>query len=354
MTRRPGAGETGGDGAQPEVEDTSLLNRRSLLAGTAGVVGSMIMGSMRSSAEATTESFPDDPTRVPGHLPTPYGQRSTFETAVRVSRSSWASLTPLQESHGILTPSALHFERHHNGVPTIHPARHRLLVIEDAAHALLASYRDRPLGGFGQLAAVSFHETKNVITGEGGALLVNEPSLVERAEVIWEKGTNRKEFFRGKVDKYTWVDVGSSYLPSEVTAAFLWAQLEMARAITERRCAAWQRYHEAFGPLERAGRLRRPVVPASCRHNGHMYYLLLPDLAARSRCLDRLQDAGVNAIFHYVPLHSAEAGLKFGRFAGDDRFTTRESSRILRLPLYHGLSEIEFIAAQVEGFYCRS
>jgi dTDP-4-amino-4,6-dideoxygalactose transaminase len=216
---------------------------------------------------------------------------------------------------------------------------HRLLVIEDAAHALLASYRDRPLGGFGHLAALSFHETKNVIAGEGGALLVKEPSLVERAEVIREKGTNRSQFFRGKVDKYTWVDVGSSYLPSEVTAAFLWAQLEMAHAITERRCAIWERYHEAFARLEGAGRLRRPVVPPECRHNAHMYYLLLPDLAARTRCLDRLQDAGVNAVFHYVPLHSSPAGRRYGRPHGTFRETDAAADRLVRLPLWVGIDD---------------
>jgi dTDP-4-amino-4,6-dideoxygalactose transaminase len=220
-------------------------------------------------------------------------------------------------------------------------ARHRLLVIEDAAHALLASYRGRPLGGFGHLAAASFHETKNVISGEGGALLVNDASLVARAEVIREKGTNRSQFFRGQVDKYSWVDVGSSYLPSEVTAAFLWAQLEEATAISERRCAVWARYHDAFASLERAGRVRRPLVPAECRHNGHLYYLLLPDLAARSRCLDRLRDAGINAVFHYVPLHSSPAGRRYGLTAGPLPETDAAADRLVRLPLWVGMTEAQ-------------
>jgi len=218
-------------------------------------------------------------------------------------------------------------------------SRHGLMLIEDAAQALGASYRGRPLGGFGQLAALSFHETKNVISGEGGALLVNAPELAARAEMLREKGTNRGAYFRGEVDKYTWVDLGSSFLPSDIIAAFLWAQLEQAEAILARRQALWARYHAAFAPLERAGRLRRPIVPHDAAPNAHCYFLLLPDLASRSRFIESLRPQGVHAVFHYVPLHSSPAGRKFGRASGPMTVTDTVADRLVRLPLWLGLEE---------------
>jgi dTDP-4-amino-4,6-dideoxygalactose transaminase len=216
---------------------------------------------------------------------------------------------------------------------------HRLLVIEDAAQAVLSTYRGRPVGGLGDLAAVSFHETKNVISGEGGALLVNDPALSQRAEIIREKGTDRSRFFRGEVDKYTWVDVGSSYLPGEIIAAFLYAQLESAVAITDRRLAIWRRYHEAFQDLESLGLVRRPVIPDDREHNAHMYYLLLPDLAARTRLIDQLRAAGIQSVFHYVPLHSSPMGIQVGRSVGNLPVTLATSDRLVRLPLWLGMEE---------------
>ncbi|MEA2519782.1 MAG: dTDP-4-amino-4,6-dideoxygalactose transaminase [Chloroflexota bacterium] len=216
-------------------------------------------------------------------------------------------------------------------------ARHDLLVIEDAAQGIIAEYKGRPLGGIGHLAALSFHETKNIISGEGGALLINDPRFVERAEIVWEKGTNRSQFFRGQVDKYTWVDLGSSYLPGEIVAAFLWAQMEDADAITERRLAIWARYHEAFADLESAGRVRRPIVPPDRVHNGHMYYLLLPDLAARTAFIERLKGKDIQPVFHYVPLHSSPFGRSAGRAVGDLTTTDDASDRLVRLPFWIGL-----------------
>ena len=217
--------------------------------------------------------------------------------------------------------------------------RHGLLLIEDAAQALGAKYRGRPLGSFGQLAALSFHETKNLISGEGGALLVNQPGLVARAEIVREKGTNRRAFLRGEVDKYTWVDIGSSYLPSDIIAAFLWAQMEAVEAIDRRRKQLWERYHAAFEELERAGVARRPVVPAEAAHNAHTYFLRLADLASRNRFIERLRVDGVNAVFHYVPLHDSPAGRRFGRASGELRVTAAASEQLVRLPLWIGLEE---------------
>jgi dTDP-4-amino-4,6-dideoxygalactose transaminase len=217
--------------------------------------------------------------------------------------------------------------------------RHKLLVIEDAAQAVMASYKGRPLGGIGDLAAVSFHETKNVISGEGGALLVNNPLMAERAEIIREKGTNRSLFFRGQVDKYTWVDVGSSYLPGEIIAAFLWAQMEEVDDITRKRLAIWGTYHQWFADAERAGKLRRPIIPGHCVHNAHMYYVLLPNLAARSAVIDKLKKLEVQSVFHYVPLHSAPAGLKYARAVGDMHVTNDVADRLLRLPMWVGVEE---------------
>jgi dTDP-4-amino-4,6-dideoxygalactose transaminase len=218
-------------------------------------------------------------------------------------------------------------------------AEARTPLVEDAAQGILASYDGRPLGSFGSLAALSFHETKNVHSGEGGALLINDAGLAERAEILLDKGTNRRRFFRGQVDKYSWVDIGSSYAPSEINAAFLWAQLEDAEAITERRLAIWHAYHEAFADLEDRGVARRPVVPSACSHNAHMYYLLLPDLETRSRFIDELKQAGIYAVFHYVPLHSSDAGRRFGRTVGDLAVTDEISQRLVRLPLWPGMSD---------------
>jgi len=213
-------------------------------------------------------------------------------------------------------------------------ARHGLPVIEDAAQGVCASYKGQPLGALGVLGALSFHETKNIISGEGGALLVNDPALAERAEVIREKGTNRSRFFRGEVDKYTWVDVGSSFLPGEIVAAFLAAQMDQAQSITARRLALWQRYHEALAPFEAAGALRRPVVPAHCSHNAHMYYVLFPSLAQRTATIAALQAQGIRPVFHYIPLHSSPAGLRFARAHGPMTQTDRAGETLLRLPLW--------------------
>lgn len=230
--------------------------------------------------------------------------------------------------------------------------RHDLLVIEDAAQGIMADYKGRPLGGIGHLAALSFHETKNIISGEGGALLINDPRFIERAEIIREKGTNRSKFFRGQVDKYTWVDLGSSYLPGELIAAFLYAQMEEADAITSSRLDAWHSYHEGLQPLEARGRIRRPIIPSGVRHNAHMYHILLPDLEARTCAIGAMKEVGVNAVFHYVPLHSSPGGLRFGRVAGPMTHTDELSERLLRLPMWVGLKDadigrvIETIAAQ--------
>jgi dTDP-4-amino-4,6-dideoxygalactose transaminase len=217
--------------------------------------------------------------------------------------------------------------------------RYDLLVIEDAAQGLLANYKGRPLGSIGHLAAMSFHETKNIISGEGGALLINDSRFVDRAEVIWEKGTNRAQFFRGQVDKYTWIDLGSSYLPGEIMAAFLWAQMEEADAITQRRLHIWAKYHESFVILEGTGKIRRPIVPGDCVHNAHLYYLLLPSLERRTAFIDQLEAKGIHPVFHYVPLHSSPFGRSVGRLAGDMKNTVAASEQLVRLPLWLGLEE---------------
>jgi dTDP-4-amino-4,6-dideoxygalactose transaminase len=216
-------------------------------------------------------------------------------------------------------------------------AQHRLMVIEDAAQGYGSTWRGRPLGALGALGCLSFHETKNVISGEGGALLVNDAALADRAEVIREKGTNRSAFFRGQVDKYTWVDVGSSYLPGELIAAFLWAQLQQGEDITRRRLGVWNHYHAGLASLEQRGWIRRPIVPADCTHNAHMYYVLLPSLAARQEVIRRMREAGVAPVFHYVPLHSSPAGRRFGRTATPMTHTDALSDRLLRLPLWIGV-----------------
>jgi dTDP-4-amino-4,6-dideoxygalactose transaminase len=215
--------------------------------------------------------------------------------------------------------------------------RHNLMLIEDAAQALGAAYRGKPLGSFGDLAALSFHETKNLISGEGGALLVNSPALVERAEIVREKGTNRSKFLRGDVDKYTWVDVGSSFLASDILAAFLWAQLEAADSIGAERKALWQRYHAGFADAERTGLARRPVVPPEAASNAHTYFLILRDASARTRFIQTLRREEIHAVFHYVPLHSSPAGRKYGRACGTLHVTDDLSARLARLPLWIGL-----------------
>lgn len=216
--------------------------------------------------------------------------------------------------------------------------RHGLMVIEDAAQGVMASYKGRPLGAIGDLGAFSFHETKNVISGEGGALLVNRDDLVQRAEIIREKGTDRSRFFRGQVDKYTWQDIGSSFLPGEIVAAFLAAQLDAAESITNVRLGVWNLYHEALAPLAARGLLRRPEVPQGCEHNAHMYYILISDGARRPAVLTHLKSQGINAVFHYVPLHLSPAGLARGRANGDLSRTVALSERIIRLPLWIGMT----------------
>lgn len=215
--------------------------------------------------------------------------------------------------------------------------RHGLLVIEDAAQGVMASYKGRPLGSIGHMAAFSFHETKNIISGEGGALLINDARFIERAEIIREKGTNRSQFFRGQVDKYTWADCGSSYLPGELICAFLWAQMEEAVSITEKRLAIWDRYHAALEPFEVAGKLRRPVLPANTAHNAHMYYVLLPSLTDRTNFISGMKGLGVSTVFHYVPLHSSPHGVTVARSQGDMTHTDNLSDRLVRLPLWIGL-----------------
>ncbi len=217
--------------------------------------------------------------------------------------------------------------------------RHKLLVIEDAAQAVMSTYKGRPLGTIGDFGCFSFHETKNYSMGEGGAILINAPQYVERAEILREKGTDRARFFRGQVDKYTWVDLGDSFLPSELNAAYLWAQLEMADEINDDRLKSWNRYNEAFADLKAKGLVELPVIPEGCVHNAHMFYLKCRDLTERTAFIQFLKERDILAVFHYVPLHSAPAGLRFGRFEGEDKYTTAESDRLVRLPLYYGLTD---------------
>lgn len=218
-------------------------------------------------------------------------------------------------------------------------ARHGLKVIEDAAQGVMSTYKGKALGTIGDFGCYSFHETKNYSMGEGGAVVINKPEYNERAEILREKGTNRAKFLLGQVDKYTWVDFGDSYLPSDMNAAYLWAQLLRADEINENRLASWNRYNEAFASLEKAGLVQLPVIPDECEHNAHMYYLKCKNIDERTRLISFLKENGVQAVFHYIPLHSAPAGIKFGRFSGEDEYTTKESERLVRLPMYYGLSE---------------
>ena len=232
-------------------------------------------------------------------------------------------------------------------------ARHKLIVVEDAAQAVMSSYKGKALGTIGDLGCYSFHETKNYSMGEGGAIVINNPDYIEQAEILREKGTNRAKFFRGQVDKYTWVDFGDSYLPSELNAAYLWAQLEMADEINNDRLHSWHEYDAAFKPLESAGKLGLPAIPDGCVHNAHMYYIKCKDLAERTALISFLKERDILAVFHYVPLHSAPAGERFGRFDGEDKYTTAESDRLLRLPMYYGLTAEDRgrVIAAVKEFY---
>ena len=231
--------------------------------------------------------------------------------------------------------------------------RHNLLVVEDAAQGVMSTYKGKALGTIGDFGCYSFHETKNYSMGEGGAVLVNNPAYVERAEILREKGTNRSKFYRGQVDKYTWVDIGDSFLPSELNAAYLWAQLEMADEINNDRLSSWQRYWDAFQDLAAAGRLTLPTIPTDCVHNAHMFYIKCKDLAERTELISFLKERDILAVFHYVPLHSAPAGLRFGRFHGEDRYTTAESDRLVRLPLYYKLTteDQDCVIKAVRDFY---
>lgn len=216
--------------------------------------------------------------------------------------------------------------------------KYNIAVVEDAAQGVMSKYEDKYLGAIGHIGCYSFHETKNYQCGEGGAILLNDPKFVERAEIIREKGTNRSKFFRGQVDKYSWVDIGSSYLPSEINAAFLLAQLEKADLVLERRLQIWSLYHQNLKHLEQTGLLTLPTIPGNCKHNAHMFYVKLRDLHERTLFLDHLKSCGIMCTFHYVPLHSSPIGAKMGRFCGEDQYTTKESDRLVRLPLYYALS----------------
>ena len=215
--------------------------------------------------------------------------------------------------------------------------KYRLPVVEDAAQGVMSTYKGQALGTIGTLGCYSFHETKNYTMGEGGALVINDEKYIERAEIIREKGTNRSRFYRGEIDKYSWVDVGSSYLPSEFKVSYLYGQLEMAEEINENRLATWQYYYNELKELEEKGYIELPKIPVECKHNAHMFYVKLKDLGERTAFISHMKENNVACVFHYVPLHSAEAGLKFGRFHGEDRYTTRESERLVRLPMFYGL-----------------
>ena len=231
--------------------------------------------------------------------------------------------------------------------------RHNLLVIEDAAQGVMSSYKGKALGTIGDYGCFSFHETKNYSMGEGGALLIQNPDMIEDAEIIREKGTNRSKFFRGQIDKYTWVNYGSSYLPSDMNAAYLYAQLEMADEINDARLHVWNRYYEGLKELADAGKIELPVIPEGCVHNAHMFYIKARDLEERTSLISFLKENGILSVFHYIPLHSAPAGQKFGRFHGEDVYTTKESERLCRLPMYYGLADeqVDYIISKVKAFY---
>ncbi|HCB92693.1 MAG TPA: dTDP-4-amino-4,6-dideoxygalactose transaminase [Selenomonas sp.] len=231
--------------------------------------------------------------------------------------------------------------------------KYGLKVIEDAAQGIMSTYKGKPLGTIGDFGCYSFHETKNFSMGEGGALLINAPEHIERAEILREKGTNRSKFFRGQVDKYTWVDIGDSYLPSELNAAYLWAQLQHSKEIQSERMRVWQAYWEALRPLEKAGKLVLPTVPEDCAHNAHMFYIKLRNLDERTKFIAYMRECDICSVFHYVPLHSSPAGLRFGRFHGKDEYTTKESERLARLPLYYRIDseDLNHIIQKVKDFF---
>lgn len=231
--------------------------------------------------------------------------------------------------------------------------RYNLKVVEDAAQGVMSEYKGQPLGSIGDFGCFSFHETKNYSMGEGGCLLIRDEDMAERAEIIREKGTNRTLFFRGMVDKYTWVDAGSSYLPSELNAAYLYAQLEKAQEIFDDRMASWNLYRELLSPLAEDGKITLPSIPENCRHNAHMFYIKAAGLQERTRLIGYLKEHGITAVFHYVPLHSAPAGRQYGRFHGDDAYTTKESERLMRLPMYYGLKadDVAAVCSRISEFY---
>lgn len=231
--------------------------------------------------------------------------------------------------------------------------RHNLKVVEDAAQGVMAKYKKQYLGTIGDIGCYSFHETKNYSMGEGGAIVFKDDRYVEDAEIIREKGTNRSKFYRGQVDKYTWVECGSSFLPSDINAAYLLPELEMAEEINNNRLQAWNRYNEGFKELEDKGYIERPFIPAECEHNAHMYYIKAKNLDERTRLIAYLKENGVQAVFHYIPLHTAPAGLKYGRFHGEDKYTTKESERLLRLPMYYNIdiNDVDYVISKVKEFY---
>ena len=233
--------------------------------------------------------------------------------------------------------------------------RHNLVVIEDAAQGIMSTYKGRALGTIGDYGCFSFHETKNYSMGEGGALLIRDKNKVEEAEIIREKGTNRSKFFRGQIDKYTWVNYGSSYLPSDMNAAYLYAQLEMAEEINDARLAIWNRYYDGLKELKEAGKIELPYLPKECVHNAHMFYIKAKDLEERTELISFLKENGILSVFHYIPLHSAPAGLKYGEFRGKDEYTTKESERLARLPMYYGLQmeQVDYIISKVKEFYSK-
>lgn len=231
--------------------------------------------------------------------------------------------------------------------------KYNLMVIEDAAQGMMASYKGKALGTIGDFGCYSFHETKNYSMGEGGALLIRDEKYVEEAEIIREKGTNRSKYYRGQIDKYTWVNYGSSYLPSELNAAYLAAQLDMAEEVNEDRLNSWKLYYELLTPLKEAGKIELPYVPEECKHNAHMFYIKTKDIDERTALIDYLKEHEIMAVFHYIPLHTSPAGKKFGRFHGEDKYTTKESERLLRLPMYYGLkaADVQYVADTIKAFY---
>jgi dTDP-4-amino-4,6-dideoxygalactose transaminase len=231
--------------------------------------------------------------------------------------------------------------------------KHNLKIIEDAAQGMMSKYKNKFLGTIGDIGCYSFHETKNYSMGEGGGIVINDSSLIESAEIIREKGTNRSRFFRGQVDKYTWVDIGSSYLPSDINAAYLYAQLEIADDINNKRLSLWEQYYNALQPLFKKGKINLPIIPSNCAHNGHMFYIKVKDIEERQKMINFLKKSDILSVFHYIPLHSSPAGIKFGKFCGEDIWTTKESERLLRLPMFYSLTteQADYISSKVIEFF---